>query len=180
MRSAATRWSWCCEITWYASLRNSHSSCALRAFSMRPCSRAAWLPAQSFTQSRRAWRMRCNCRIDALGCGARRACRARRNRRATADIICFILSHEAVLPPGLECHHGHGVGEVEAALTGAHGQFQVLCAGNGGAHGRRQALAFRAEHEPVARPEVLIVDQRPGAGGEGEDACRIGLLALAQ
>ena len=60
---------------------------------------------------------------------------------------------EIPLPPGLEHHHGDGIGKVEAALAGQHRQAQAALGREFGHHFGGQAARFTAKDEGVARIE---------------------------
>ena len=57
---------------------------------------------------------------------------------------------KAVLAPSLENGHGHGVGEVQAALAGHHGQAHALAQREAVAQLGREAAGLAAKHQPVA------------------------------
>lgn len=60
--------------------------------------------------------------------------------------ICnALLQGETVLAPGLEHHHGNGIGQVQAAAFRAHGQAQALFVGYLREQIGRQAATFRTE-----------------------------------
>ena len=75
-----------------------------------------------------------------------------------------------MLPPRLEHHHRHGVGQVQAAVVRLHWQAQALTVGQGVEQVLRQATGFRAEQEGVAIGELHRVVAHAGAGAQREQA----------
>src|SRR5690606_36279184 len=61
-----------------------------------------------------------------------------------------VAAGETVLAPGFENHHGHGIGEVEAAVARSHRQAQALCFRHRLQDLVGQAAGLAAEQESVA------------------------------
>ena len=69
---------------------------------------------------------------------------------------------ESQLPPGLVDHYCHGVRQVQAAVTVAHGYRQAQLRRPGREHRRRQPLSLRAEQPGIAGGKThLTVGLRP-------------------
>ena len=94
-------------------------------------------------------------------------------------------SLEPLLSPCLEDGHGHRVGQVQAAVVGAHGQAQQVVGAQAVLHVVGQAGGFAAKDQAVAGQEVMVVGAFVAAGaqavqtaGEGDGACvAVGCLA---
>lgn len=90
--------------------------------------------------------------------------------------VCRSL--EPLLSPRLEDSHGHGVGQVQAAVVGAHGQAQQVVGAQAVLHVVGQAGGFTAKDQAVARQEAMVVGAFVAAGaqavqtaGEGDGPC---------
>lgn len=74
------------------------------------------------------------------------------------------------MPPGFVNGDGDGIGEVEAALAGPHGQAQAHVGVKAVADGGRQAGAFRAKDQPVTRLKTGAVHRALTARAQGKQA----------
>ena len=92
---------------------------------------------------------------------------------------------EPLLSPRLEDCHGHRVGQVQAAVVGAHGQAQQVVGAQAVLHVVGQAGGLAAKDQAVAGQEAMVVGAFMAAGaqavqtaGEGDEACvAVGWLA---
>ena len=90
-----------------------------------------------------------------------------------------------LLSPRLEDGHGHRVGQVQAAVVGAHGQAQQVVGAQAVLHVVGQAGGLAAKDQAVAGQELMVVGALVAAGaqavqaaGEGDLSCvAVGWLA---
>ena len=73
---------------------------------------------------------------------------------------------EPLLSPRLEDCHGHCVGQVQAAVVGAHGQAQQVVGAQAVLHVVGQAGGFAAKDQAVARQEAMVVGAFVAAGAQ--------------
>ena len=85
---------------------------------------------------------------------------------------------EPLLSPCLEDGHGHRVGQVQAAVVGAHGQAQQVVGAQAVLHVVGQAGGLAAKDQAVAGQEAMVVGALVAAGaqavqaaGEGDLSC---------
>ena len=85
---------------------------------------------------------------------------------------------EPLLSPRLEDCHGHRVGQVQAAVVGAHGQAQQVVGAQAVLHVVGQAGGLAAKDQAVAGQELMVVGAFVAAGaqtvkaaGEGDGSC---------
>ena len=86
--------------------------------------------------------------------------------------ICRPL--EPLLSPRLEDGHGHGVGQVQAAVVGAHGQAQQVVGAQAVLHVVGQAGGLAAKDQAVAGQEAMVVGALVAAGAQAVQAAREG------
>ena len=84
---------------------------------------------------------------------------------------------EPLLSPCLEDGHGHGVGEVQAAVVGAHGQAQQVVGAQAVLHVVGQAGGLAAKDQAVAGQEVMVVGAFVAAGAQAVQAAGEGDLS---
>ena len=92
---------------------------------------------------------------------------------------------EPLLSPRLEDGYGHRVGQVQAAVVGAHGQAQQVVGAQAVLHVVGQAGGLAAKDQAVAGQEAMVVGAFVAAGaqavqaaGEGDLSCvAVGRLA---
>ena len=73
---------------------------------------------------------------------------------------------EPLLSPCLEDGHGYGVGQVQAAVVGAHGQAQQVVGAQAVLHVVGQAGGFAAKDQAVAGQEAMVVGAFVAAGAQ--------------
>ena len=78
-------------------------------------------------------------------------------------------SGESLLAPGFVDHHGHGIGQIEAAARRAHGDLQQLLGRQAVANLRGQATTFRAKEEYVTGQIVHFGIAVASLGGERQN-----------
>ena len=90
--------------------------------------------------------------------------------------VCRSL--EPLLSPRLEDSHGHGVGQIQAAVVGAHGQAQQVVGAQAVLYVVGQAGGLAAKDQAVAGQEAMVVGALVAAGaqavqaaGEGDGPC---------
>ena len=95
--------------------------------------------------------------------------------RASMSVCCPL---KPLLSPRLEDCHGHRVGQVQAAVVGAHGQAQQMVGAQAVLHVVGQAGGLAAKDETVAGQEAMVVGALVAAGaqavkaaGEGDGSC---------
>ena len=86
--------------------------------------------------------------------------------------VCRSL--EPLLSPCLEDGYGHRVGQVQAAVVGAHGQAQQVVGAQAVLHVVGQAGGFAAKDQAVAGQEVMVVGALVAAGAQTVKAAREG------
>lgn len=69
--------------------------------------------------------------------------------------VCRSL--EPLLSPRLEDSHGHGVGQIQAAVVGAHGQAQQVVGAQAVLYVVGQAGGLAAKDQAVAGQEAMVV-----------------------
>lgn len=84
---------------------------------------------------------------------------------------------EPLLSPRLEDSHGHRVGQVQAAVVGAHGQAQQVVGAQAVLHVVGQAGGFAAKDQAVAGQEVMVVGALVAAGAQAVQTAREGDLS---
>ena len=94
----------------------------------------------------------------------------------TAGFYFFGAAGETVLPPGFVHHDGNGVGEVEAAVVGAHGQVQALRRRKAFSEALRQPFCFRAKNKEVAGLECGTGKAGAAFRGQGKYSVFVGLV----
>ena len=87
---------------------------------------------------------------------------------------------EPLLSPCLEDGHGHGVGQVQAAVVGTHGQAQQVVGAQAVLHVLGQAGGLAAKDQAVAGQEEMVVGAFVAAGAQAVQAAREGDLSLTQ
>ena len=114
----------------------------------------------------------------------RRPCSNRCKARATSVALLSVSSRFAGLPrtgwastagkallaPRLVDGYRHGVGQVQAAAAGPHGQAQALLRRQAVQHLGGQAPALGAEQEGIARLVIDLVEGMRAFGGKGEQS----------
>ena len=83
-------------------------------------------------------------------------------------------SLEPLLSPRLEDSHGHRVGQVQAAVVGAHGQAQQVVGAQAVLHVVGQAGGLAAKDQAVAGQEAMVVGAFMAAGAQAVQAAREG------
>ena len=73
---------------------------------------------------------------------------------------------EPLLSPRLEDRHGHCIGQVQAAVVGAHGQAQQVVDAQAVLHVVGQAGGLAAKDQAVAGQEVMVVGALVAAGAQ--------------
>ena len=81
---------------------------------------------------------------------------------------------EPPLSPRLKDGHGHGVGQVQAAVVGAHGQAQQVVGAQAVLHVVGQAGGLAAKDQAVAGQEAMVVGALVAAGAQTVKAAREG------
>lgn len=79
-----------------------------------------------------------------------------------------------LLSPCLEDGHGYGVGQVQAAVVGTHGQAQQVVGAQAVLHVLGQAGGFAAKDQAVAGQEAMVVGAFVAAGAQAVQAAREG------
>lgn len=84
---------------------------------------------------------------------------------------------EPLLSPRLEDRHGYRVGQVQAAVVGAHGQAQQVVGAQAVLHVVGQAGGFTAKDQAVAGQETMVVGALVAAGAQAVQAAGEGDLS---